>query len=442
MRKNNQKIALLIFLLVGLIAALVFFLWEKLFFTAFLFVLIIAYVFYEILRSVNRILETTAQTLTAIAQEDFSLKVSSKNLPPHIYESLRDITNIQRERNEKNMSTRILYENIIESIDTGILILKEGTDGQIEIFFSNNGFSSLLEIPKFTKWHLLKPYLTNFESYLSIKDWRDTKDVITLSINQNEQVFSFRTFLTTVYQQKYLTVYLDTLQSIVDKKEKEAWFNLMKVMSHEILNTITPISSLSGNLEYLIEEQENALGSDFRDIHQSVTTIKNRTEHLADFVNTYRALTDLPSPKKTQIRIQSVVQNALFPLSALFEQSGIAVKVNISPENLYFNIDGLQIEQVLINLLTNSLHALEEIENPQIEITVYSDEKDCIEVIDNGKGIPDEMKREIFIPFFTTREKGSGIGLSLSKNIIQGHGGYLSFNSQAGKTRFLVQLEK
>ena len=442
MRKTNQKTAILIILLVILLFAIVFFLWQKLYFTSFIFFAVAAYVFYEIQSNINRILETTAQTLTAIAQEDFSLKVPKKNLPPHIYNSLNNIANLQKERSEKNTSVRILYENIIESIDTGILILKEGTDGTIDIFFSNNGFSQLLEIPKFTKWHLLKPYLSHFESYLKNEEWRDTKDVLTLSINEKEQVFSFRTFLTKVYQHRYLTIYLDTLQSIMDKKEKEAWFNLMKVMSHEILNTITPINSLSDNLEYVIGEHENALGQDFQDIHQSVVTIKNRTRHLADFVNTYRALTDLPSPKKSQVQVKTIIQNALVPLSVLIKEKGIEVKVDISPENLYFVMDAQQIEQVLVNLITNSVYALSEIDNPEIIVRAFSSEKNCIEIIDNGAGIPEEIKREIFIPFFTTRDTGSGIGLSLSKNIVQAHGGYLSFSSKEGRTRFLMQLEK
>ncbi len=442
MRKNNQKTAFLIILLVLLLFAVVFFLWQKLYFTSFIFFATTAYVFYEIQSNINRILYTTTQSLTAIAQEDFSLKIPKKNLPPHIYNSLNDIATLQKERSEKNTSVRILYENIIESIDTGILILKENTDGTIDIFFSNNAFSKLLEIPKFTKWHLLAPYLSHFEPYLTNENWRDTKDVLTLSINDNEQVFSFRTFLTSVYQQRYLTIYLDTLQSIMDKKEKEAWFNLMKVMSHEILNTITPINSLSDNLEYVIGEHENALGQDFQDIHQSVVTIKNRTRHLADFVNTYRTLTDLPSPKKSQVRVQTIIQNALIPLSALIKEKGIEVKVDVSPENLYFVMDTQQIEQVLVNLITNSVYALSEIDNPEISIRAFSNEKNCIEITDNGAGIPEEIKREIFIPFFTTRDTGSGIGLSLSKNIVQAHGGYLSFSSKEGRTRFLVQLEK
>jgi len=442
MRKANQKTALLILLLVIILLAIVFFLWQKLFFTSFIFFVIAAYVFYEIQSNINRVLDTTAQNLKAIAQEDFSLKISKKNLPPYLYESLNSIATLQKERSEKNTSVRILYENIIESIDTGILILKEDTGGSIQIFFSNNAFSQLLEIPKFTKWHLLKPYLTHFDSYLNNENWRDTKDVLTLSINEKEQVFSFRTFLTKVYQQRYLTIYLDTLQSIMDKKEKEAWFNLMKVMSHEILNTITPINSLSDNLEYVIGEHEDKLGQDFQDIYQSVVTIKNRTQHLADFVNTYRSLADLPSPKKTHVQVRTIIQNALIPLSALIKEKGIELKVDISPENLYFAMDAQQIEQVIVNLITNSIYALNEIDKPKIIVRAFSSEKNCIEVIDNGMGIPEEIKREIFIPFFTTRDTGSGIGLSLSKNIVQAHGGYLSFSSKKGKTRFLIQLEK
>jgi len=441
MEKTRWKIALLSFLLLCVAIGGLVLVYQQFYFSAFILFSISAFLLYELNATVNRILMTTEQVLSGIANEDYSLKISKKGLPSSIYTPLVSILDVQKKQNQDNNSLKIIYENIIESIDTGILILKKTADDEIHIFYSNEAFANFLELPRYTHWHLLAPHLTTFDLYLKKENWRDSKDVVTLMVNGKEQVYSLRTFLTSVYHEPYLIVNLDTLQSIVDKKEKEAWYNLMKVMSHEILNTITPIASLSDNLGFLIDERKSELGEDFEDIQKSVETIKQRTQHLSDFVNTYRALAELPSPHKERVKINSLIDNALETLSALITQRDIKVVQDIHPDTRYFFVDEQQIEQVLINLLTNAIYALDETENPQISINTYNiTNRNAIEIIDNGKGIPISIKKDVFVPFFTTRENGSGIGLSLSKNIIQAHDGMISFSSEEGKTSFIMQF--
>ncbi len=442
MNKTKWKIAFLSLLLLAFALGFLVLAYRQFYFSAFVLFAFAAFLLYELNATITRILNSTEQVLAGIAMEDYSLKLSSKQLPDRIYAPLEQILDNQKKQNQENQSLKIIYENIIDSIDTGILILKQTKANDIEIFYSNMAFSNLLELPKYTHWRLLKPHLKTFESYLEVERWRDQKDVVTLSINGKEQVFSLRTFLTRVYNEPYLILNLDTLQSIIDKKEKESWYNLMKVMSHEILNTIAPISSLSNNLEYLIEERRDELGEDFEDIQKSVQTIQQRTQHLSDFVNTYRALTELPSPRKERVKIDTLIENSLTTLSALLEENNIQINLKIHPDAQYFFVDAKQIEQVLINLITNAIYAVQKIETPQIWIRTFTTNiKNCIEVIDNGQGIPEEIKPDIFIPFFTTRENGSGIGLSLSKNIIQAHDGHINFTSES-KTSFVLQLPK
>ena len=367
---NRRLIALV--LLFTALAFGIFFIWQNGYhFSSFALLVLSLFVLYEITETVNSILTKTAQALSALANKDYAVKLSSQQLPSPIYTPLEEILNTQKEQHQDKNSLQIVYESIIESIDTGILILKETPENTIQIFFSNMAFSKHLELPKFTHWHLLEPHLGTFEDYLQLENWKDTKDIVTLSINGNEQVFSLRTFLSTIYKQRYLVVNLDTLQSIVDKKEKESWYNLMKIMSHEILNTITPISSLSDNLEYLIAERATELGDDFEDIQKSVSTIKKRTQYLSDFVNTYRQLAELPSPKKERVKIDSILARSLTTLSALIEASDIKVEQNIHPDARYFLVDIKQLEQVCINLLTNAIYALQKTEKPCIQINTY-----------------------------------------------------------------------
>jgi len=414
---------------------------QSLYFTALIVSVFLIFVFYKVLVSSFQLSEDVQKITAALVQKDYSQNVSELNLPVNLKENLQELQQRQQTIDGQIDSERKIFEHIIERIDTGIVIFKEIEKGTKNLFFVNNAFASLLEIPKFSKWDLVAEDLQTFDNYFNTEHWTDRKEIINLSINGKEQVFSLRTFLTKLYGHRYLIVNLDTLQSIVDRKEKEAWYNLMKVMSHEILNTITPINALSNNLEFLIEDTKNQLGENFSDIHKSVITIKERTTHLADFVETYRALTDLPSPQKEQVKIKEIIDQSLQVLAPMIQEKNITVSLNIKPVNLYFSVDKKQIEQVLINLITNSIYALDGVEEAEINIEAYEGlQKKCITIADNGVGIETSIKRDVFIPFFTTRENGAGIGLSLSKNIIQSHGGTIGFTSNGKETCFLIQF--
>ncbi len=440
MKKIQWNILLQLTMILLFLGGTGFLVYKELYFSGFLCFVVVLGLLYKVYTTFEKVLKKVEQTLEAVAKEDYSVKITPKNLPYSIYKALNKILHLQKEKNRNNISTKIIYENIIESVDTGILILQE-INNEIEIFYSNKAFADLLEIPRFLHWKFLQQDLVAFSSYLDQDQWKDQRNVITLSINGKEQECSIRTFLTTLYEVRYLIVNIDPLQSIIDRKEKEAWFNLMKVMSHEILNTITPISSLSNNLEYLIKDSEKELGEDFEDVYHSVLTIKNRTQHLLDFVNTYRSLTELPTPQKKAVNVKRMVQNSLQILSSLIREKQIEVRLKVEPENAVFFLDEKQMEQVMINLLTNSIYALNGIENPCITINVLqTEDQNIMEVIDNGIGIAPDIKRQVFVPFFTTRKNGSGIGLSLSKNIVNAHEGHIRFVSDEHYTKFSIIL--
>ncbi|MEX0275785.1 MAG: PAS domain-containing sensor histidine kinase [Flavobacteriaceae bacterium] len=380
----------------------------------------------------------TSQTLMAMAHGDLSVMVPKKKLPRSIAEPLENILVNSKETRIRTESIRIIYESIIDTMDTGILILRAGDS---HIFYSNKAFFQILELPKFSNWEMAKRHLGTFDTYLKEQNWNTVRDVINLKVNGKEQAFSLRTFTSQIYGANYLMVNLDPIQNIIDRKEKEAWFNLMRVMSHEIINTIAPISSLTSNLEYLVSHNKEGLGANYEDIHTSIATIHKRAGYLLDFVDTYRLLTELPTPKPEKALIRDLFHDNTTILSSLFNEKNILVDSKVEPENLTFYLDKKQMGQVIINLLTNSVYALENCPDPQINLRAYRMKNQLvIQVTDNGHGIKDSIKKEVFVPFFTTRKNGSGIGLSLSKNIIQAHNGFISFNSQNGFTTFRIQF--
>ena len=205
------------------------------------------------------------------------------------------------------------------------------------------------------------------------------------------------------------------------------------------MNSLTPIRSLTQNMNDLVQQDELSK-EDIIDLKESVNTILNRSDHLQNFVENYRKLAMLPSPKKEKVTLNKLLENSLNFMDPLFKEARISVSNTIS-YNRWLYVDKLQMEQVLINLLTNSIYALKNKTKKEIEISSeVKDKRVFITISDTGKGVEKEIEDKIFLPFFTTRKQGAGIGLTLSKNIIEAHGGYLVYQNEENKTSFVICL--
>ena len=365
---------------------------------------------------------------------DFS-KLSTNANYTAIYQLYEKLKNKENDTFSKD----IVYSSILNNIESGILIL-EKNESDWTVFLMNNYFSKHFMVPKVTKWHYLKTLLPSLCEFIEAQEFKEMKSPIQIQVDKKEtQTFVIQTSATKTLNKEYYVILLDSIQKVVDKKEKEAWINLMKVISHELLNSLTPIRSLSQNLNELIQ-QDHLSNEDLEDIKQSVITMHNRSNHLQEFVESYRILAMLPTPKKEKAELSKLINDALQIMLPLFKKENITVNNSLN-QTLWILIDKNQIEQVFINLLTNCMYALENKEAKKINISVERHEQRLYIIIaDNGHGIEPEIQDKIFLPFFTTRKKGAGIGLTLSKSIIEAHGGYLSFESEENKTQFKVCL--
>jgi nitrogen fixation/metabolism regulation signal transduction histidine kinase len=248
------------------------------------------------------------------------------------------------------------------------------------------------------------------------------------------------------------TVKLVTLQNIqteLQKQELEAWQNLTRVLRHEIMNSITPISSLTSTLREILEQdlikketnyELKAEGAE--DLREGLNTIESRSKGLIKFIDAYREYTSLPQPKIKNIRVKDLIEKVAQLLKPEFKKTSIQFSYKSDSEYLTIQADEEMIEQVLINLIKNAIEALENLPNAKIELTgTYSDSAVIIEVCDNGPGIIPEAIERIFIPFFTTKKSGSGIGLALSRQIMQMHNGSLTVKSEPDvKTTFTLNF--
>lgn len=240
-------------------------------------------------------------------------------------------------------------------------------------------------------------------------------------------------------QEPYQLLAIQDIKAELQARELEAWQNLTKVLRHEIMNSIAPIASLTSTLSEIIAEdvekqpEQNVISHEsLEDIEEGLNTISGRSDGLISFINAYRDYTNLPEPNLEETSINEVVQNTVNLLKADFKENQLTVSLLAKTEQL--KLDEQLIEQVLINLIKNAREAVENKENGHVNVLVKSLNKNIsIEIIDNGPGIIEEAKEKIFMPFYSTKNRGSGIGLSLSKQIMQLHGGDIYLDSEFGK---------
>jgi nitrogen fixation/metabolism regulation signal transduction histidine kinase len=231
----------------------------------------------------------------------------------------------------------------------------------------------------------------------------------------------------------------------LNKKELEAWHMLTRVLSHEIMNSMTPIISLASSAAGLLEEQKTKTLSaeEVQDVVDAVTTIERRAGGLTRFVETYRSLTRIPRPVFKELSVTELFADAERWMKEKVGAEGIQFKVILPDANWRITADPALIEQVLLNVVLNAVDAVQEQHQKHIELRAVMDAQSrlLIQVEDNGKGILKDIQEEIFIPFFTTKRSGSGIGLSLSRQIMSLHGGTIQVVSEPGiKTVFTLKF--
>lgn len=433
----NQLFIRITILLIGF--GIIFFIYQKgLIYTAIFCGLVLILMLIEMYQFIKNAFLIYDKTIASILEKDFSSDFS-KHKSQDNYAKLFKLYAVLKTKQNEEISKDIIYQSILNNIDTGILILQKQEENWT-VFLMNDYFSSHFNVPKVSKWKYLKNQFPALCDLIESNGFEELKTTLQIRVNsEDSQTFVMQTSRTKTYNQEYYVVLLDSIQKVIEKKEKEAWINLMKVISHELLNSLTPIRSLSQNLHELVQ-QESLSTEDLDDMKQSVVTMLNRSDHLQQFVESYRKLAMLPTPQKTKVEISELIEQSLTIMNSLFKQHKIEVKNEINQKRWLY-VDAYQMEQVFINLFTNSIFALENHEKKQITISAEAKEKRFfIKIIDSGNGIDTEIEDKIFLPFFTTRKEGAGIGLTLSKNILEAHGGYLAYQNNEEQTTFMICL--
>lgn len=374
--------------------------------------------------------------LESIRYSDFSSSFSYDNSLGNSFKELNTAFNnvadaFRNERAQKEEHLNYL-NTVVQHVTTGLLSF----DAEGDVGLINSAARRFLNTP--TLRNISEILGVNVTLYKKLKQLATgEKTLIRVSGDLNLAIHATELKLR---GHTYKLVAIQNIHSELESKEVEAWQNLTRVLRHEIMNSITPIASLTGTLNEIIAEDLKPIGNNayeidsesLSDLGEGLHTIENRSKGLIKFVDAYRDYTSIPKPKFGLIKIDELFDHISKLLKGEFKELGIDFIINIRFDNLEITADRELIEMVLINLLKNSKEALKDLEDSKIELIARIDEDRhvILDVKDNGPGIIPEALDRIFIPFYTTKKSGSGIGLALSRQIMQLHQGTLSVKSE------------
>jgi nitrogen fixation/metabolism regulation signal transduction histidine kinase len=444
-QRTGWRVFIRIFLLLITITVAAFFLVQKEFLFSALTLLVIAYQCLELYRFQRKAQDELQQFVESVHYRDFSRYFDVKHAPAELQPLREGFNQINTTFKviSKEKETQYQYlQKILELVETGILSY-DGENG--EILWMNESLKKMLQTP----------YLKTIHS-LSKRDEGLYKEIIALKPGEAKitkahlERGAFQVLLSaTAFQTEGRIFKLIAFQNIneaMDETESKAWQKLLSVMTHEIMNSVAPISSLADTLKNRLEKSTANVtdkSAAVHDLELGIDTIKRRSEGLLKFAETYRNLNKITTPNLKTIYIRDLFESLHQLMEPTLLQKNIELEIILEDTDMITRADESLIEQVLINLVVNAMEAVKDRKEPQIVLSakISPDRKTIIKVADNGTGMTEEVMDKIFIPFFSTKKNGSGIGLSLCKQIMMLHKGNIRVQSEPGTgTAFILQL--
>jgi nitrogen fixation/metabolism regulation signal transduction histidine kinase len=424
-----------VLLLSATICLLAFLFFQTDFIAAGIFIcLLAAYQAFALIRYVTKTNRDLSRLLDSIKYADFSQSFAD-NLKGSGFEELHAaftevIKEFQSAKIEKEEHFRFL-QTIVDHVGIGLIAFNP--EGEVELI--NNAAKKLLKIPRLGN-------IKNLESVSS----RLAQKLFDLSpggydlvkLQQGDDLLQLSIYATgfVLRKQQLMLVAMQNIQNELEEEEMRSWQNLIRVLTHEIMNSITPIASLASTAYGLLKDNQErevpeTMNEVIVDVRDAVNTIEKRSKGLLTFIENYRKLTRIPKPDFKIVPIKDLFERVEQLMKDQLELKFIHFSMQIDPESLAITADAGLIEQVLINLCKNAVDAVDSVSNPKIKLKAGTDGlgNPVIKVKDNGRGITEEVAEKIFIPFFTTKQQGSGIGLSLSRQIMRQHKGTLRVSS-------------
>ena len=422
-----------VLLLGGFIFLLYFLILQTSYYAATLIVAaLIVYQFTSLIAYVEKTNRDLTRFLDAIKYSDFSQTFAHTGLGS----SFTELKAAFNEVIEKFQKTRAAQEEHFRYLQTvvqhvGIGLIAFNSEGEVSLI--NNAAKRLLNVSHLKN---IKSLAGSSEKLVEALFRLTSGQKALIKLKQHDQLMQLAVYATEfkLQHQRYTLVSLQNIGAELEEQEMEAWQKLIRVLTHEIMNSITPISSLASTANELLKDvvANGEAGDSLDDIGNALQTIRNRSEGLSNFVDAYRNLTRIPRPNFQIFPIQGLFERITMLMRTQAAAGKVDLRSEIRPASLELTADPELVEQVLINLAFNAIQAVAEQPGARVILSARMDERGrvLIQVEDNGPGILPEVLDKIFIPFFTTKKGGSGIGLSLSRQIMRLHRGTISVQSE------------
>jgi two-component system, NtrC family, nitrogen regulation sensor histidine kinase NtrY len=398
---------------------------------------ILFYQFYDLYQLLNKAQNEVKEFAESIHYRDFSRHFNVKHAPAELQplrEGFNEINSTFKVISREKETQYVYLQKILELVDTGILSYKTSTG---EIVWMNESFKRMMSIPYLKTIHSLEKRDEGlYKEAINIKTGESKLATATTDKTSFKVLLSATAFQTD--DQTFKLIAFQNVNEALDENEAEAWRKLLSVMTHEIMNSVAPISSLAetlkNRLHQSVEHLQNKEGS-VDDLALGIETIQRRSEGLLKFAETYRNLNKITTLNSKKILVRDLFENLNQLMHPTLEQKQIELDIILKDPAITLEADVNLLEQVLINLLVNAIEAVKDKPDPQIILTATTTTagKTVIKISDNGSGMSAEILDKIFIPFFSTRKNGSGIGLSLCKQIMLLHKGNIRVQSKEGE---------
>ena len=406
---------------------------------------VIIYQLIDIFRFQKKAQDELNEFVESVHYRDFSRYFDVKHAPIELQPLRKGFNEINTTFKviSKEKETQYQYlQKILELVDTGILSYEEETG---LVVWMNESLKKMMQLPYLKTIHSLERRDEGLYREVLI-----LKPGISKIASAHFERTSFKILLSaTAFQTEgkiYKLVAFQNVSEALDETEAKAWQKLLSVMTHEIMNSVAPISSLADTLKHRLQQSVTSLNDDsgsLDDLELGIDTIKRRSEGLLKFAETYRNLNKITTLNLKKVYVRELFGNLLQLMQPTLEQKDIELETILKDTELQLEVDVNLIEQVLINLVVNAIEAIKDSPAPKIVLSAYvaSNYKSVIKIADNGNGMPPELLDKIFVPFFSTKKNGSGIGLSLCKQIMMLHRGNVQVQSVEGEgTAFLLQF--
>lgn len=378
----------------------------------------------ELVWYVERSQREFAAFLSSILHQDYSMPVPAQGRGRTFDELENVYRSLSEEFKRLNLQKAANYqylEAVVEHIAVALICFdKEGN-----VVMMNEHARRLFGLPYA---HGLRSIARFDERLPGLLERMRHGDQDLLQVRRGDEVMQLVLYATefSLLEKEYKLVSFQNIRDELERHEIESWQKLIRVLTHEIMNSVTPIISLSR----LVQEELVSKGAD-EDLLRSINAVHSRSSGLLEFVKAYRSFATVPVPRMEDVDVLAILQRVRVLMDEFIASRRIAMQIEAPDGNLSVHLDARQLEQVLINLVRNAAEALVNTPDPQITVRATRDERRrvMIQVIDNGPGIDPAHIDNIFVPFFTTKRGGSGVGLSISRQLVQANRGFITAKS-------------